>query len=214
MKRLLAVLIAMQLIGGIVAAGRADSPSAKNAASQDGSRQEPRGSVTAPGAEDSAAGNAAGGPTGRTPATTTDGGVAPTDPSGMSPGSAPPGVPKPPHSPLRYGTQQHPDPENNPVPLQVESATCATLGDVLTVTIISEADVDVAAVIGYSDGKGHESQALGTTGDNGRLVLDMPIATDAPEGPAWLMVVAGAADGRRNHNERQLQIVKATGSCP
>jgi len=115
--------------------------------------------------------------------------------------------------PMRQGQPRHPQADTVPVALQVDAASCAKLGSTLKVTVISEGDVDVAMIIGFADGEGHDSHSLGTTGPEGRLVLDVPISPEAPTGEAQLLVIAGAPDGRRNHNERPLQIVKATGSC-
>ena len=115
--------------------------------------------------------------------------------------------------PMRYGQPRHPQADTVPVALRVDAASCAKLGSTLKVTVTSEPDVDIAMIIGFADGNGYDSQSLGTTGPEGRLVLDLPISPEAPTGDAQLMVIAGAPDGRRNHNERELQIVKATGTC-
>lgn len=117
-------------------------------------------------------------------------------------------------TPFRQGAVQNPNRDTLPVPLEVESSKCAKLGSILEVTVTSEPDVDVAMIIGYSDREGHESQSIGTTGSDGRLVLEVPISADAPTGTADLLVVAGAPDGRRNHHESELEIVPANGSCP
>lgn len=130
-------------------------------------------------------------------------------------GSGGPQYPDVPTStPLRQGQVQNPNADTEPVPLTVESNSCARLGGTLRVTVISEADVDVAAIIAFRDNGAHESQSIGTTGPEGRLVLDVPVSADAPTGDARLMVAAGAPDGRRNSSSRAVTIVSAGASCP
>lgn len=116
-------------------------------------------------------------------------------------------------TPLRQGQVQNPNAGTEPVPLTVKSASCARLSGSLQVTITSESDVDVAVIIAFHDNKAHDSQAMGTTGPEGMLVLDVPISADAPVGDARLLVAAGAPDGRRNTASRSLTIVSAHGSC-
>lgn len=111
--------------------------------------------------------------------------------------------------PMRQGQPRHPQADTVPVALQVDAASCAELGSTLKVTITSEPDVDVAAIVGFSDGESHGAQGLGTTGLEGRLVLYLEIASDAPTGDADLLVVAAAPDQRRNHSEAVVEIVKA-----
>lgn len=115
--------------------------------------------------------------------------------------------------PMRNGQPRHPQADTVPVALQVDAPSCAKLGSSMRVTVTSEPDVDVAMIIGYSDDKAYESQSLGTTGPEGRLVLEIAISPEAPAGSAELLTVAGAPDGRRNHVERNLRIVNTTGSC-
>lgn len=115
--------------------------------------------------------------------------------------------------PMRNGQSRHPQADTVPVALQVDAPSCAKLGSTMRVTVTSEPDVDVAMIIGYSDDKAYESQNLGTTGPEGRLVLEIAVSPEAPPGDAELLTVAGAPDGRRNHVERNLRIVNNTGSC-
>lgn len=112
--------------------------------------------------------------------------------------------------PMRQGQPRHPQADAVPVALQVSAASCATLGSTLKVTITSEPDVDVAAIVGFSDGESHGAQGLGTTGVEGQLVLYLEIASEAPTGDADLLVVAAAPDQRRNHAEAVVKIVKGT----
>lgn len=112
--------------------------------------------------------------------------------------------------PMRQGQPRHPQADTVPVALQVSAASCATVGSTLKVTITSEPDVDVAAIVGFSDGESHGAQGLGTTGVEGQLVLYLEIASEAPTGDADLLVVAAAPDQRRNHAEAVVKIVKGT----
>lgn len=97
-------------------------------------------------------------------------------------------------------------------PLTLSGPACAAQGSVLSVSVITAPDADLAIVVAFSDGNSHETTKLAQADPTGKYTVDIAVTPKMPTGKATLMVAAGSGgEGRTDGHE--FTVVRPGGEC-